>query len=97
MIRDQWELSQDYKENYTEILSEHLLPLRTMAGITQEELSNLIGISRQSYYAIETGRRAMTWSNFLSLMLFFDTNSATHTMLRDIGAYPTEFMVKISG
>ena len=46
-----------------EVLSENLLPLRSKADITQEELAAMIGISRQTYYAIETGRRSsISWS-----------------------------------
>ena len=65
--------------------------------ITQEELSAMVGISRQTYYAIETRRRQMSWNTYLSLILFFDTNVATHSMLRDINAYPIDLMIKMSG
>lgn len=97
MIRNKWLVSPDYKESYIEVLTENLLPLRTKAEITQEELASMIGISRQTYYAIETCRRSMSWSIYTSLLLFFDTNVETHSMLRDINAYPTDLMVKMSG
>ena len=71
MIRGKWVVSPDYKDSYIEILTENLLPLRTKADITQEELASMIGISRQTYYAIETQRRQMSWNTYLSLMLFF--------------------------
>ncbi len=97
MIRRKWIVSPDYKDSYIEVLTENLLPLRTKAAITQEELASMLGISRQTYYAIETRRRAMSWSTYLSLVLFFDTNVETHSMLRDINAYPTDLMIKLSG
>lgn len=97
MIRNKWLVGPDYKDSYIEVLTENLLPLRTKADITQEELSSMIGISRQTYYALETRRRPMSWSTYLSLILFFDTNVETHSMLRDINAYPTDLMVKMSG
>ena len=97
MIRGKWVVSADYKDSYIEILTENLLPLRTKADITQEELASMIGISRQTYYAIETQRRQMSWNTYLSLMLFFDTNVDTHSMLRDINAYPTDLLIKMSG
>ena len=80
-----------------EILAEHLLPLRMKADITQEELAQIIGVSRQTYYAIENQKREMTWNTFLSLILFFDTNTNTHLMLRDIRAYPNKLMVIMAG
>jgi len=97
MVRKKWLISPGYKESYMEVLSENLLPLRTKAEITQEELASIAGISRQTYYSIETGRRSMSWNTYLSLLLFFDTNVNTHSMLRDINAYPVEMMIKMSG
>lgn len=97
MVRQKWLVSPGYKESYMEVLTENLLPLRTKAEITQEELASMIGISRQTYYAIETHRRSMSWNTYLSLLLFFDTNIETHSMLRDLNAYPSEMMVKMAG
>ena len=97
MVRNNWIVEPDYKDSCMEILAEHLLPLRMKADITQEELAQIIGVSRQTYYAIENQKREMTWNTFLSLILFFDTNTDTHLMLRDIRAYPTELMKIMAG
>ena len=97
MIRQKWLVSPDYKDSYIEVLTENLLPLRTKADITQEELAAMIGLSRQTYYALETRRRPMSWNTFLSLVLFFDTNVDTHSMLRDINAFPTDLLIKMAG
>ncbi len=97
MIREKWRVDQQYKETSMEILSENLAALRAKAEITQEELAGLVGISRQTYYAIETRRRELSWNTYLSLLFFFDTNVLTHNMLRDINAYPVELVVKMCG
>ena len=96
MIREQWNIDKQYKENCIEIMVENLVALRAKAGITQEELANLVGVSRQTYYAIETNRRALSWNTYLSLLLFFDTNISTHVMLRDLNAYPVDLMKKMT-
>ena len=96
MIREQWVVNKQYKENCIEIMVENLVALRAKAGITQEELANLIGISRQTYYAIETNKRQMSWSTYLALLMFFDTNINTHVMLRDLNAYPVDLMRKMT-
>lgn len=96
MIRKQWNVDKQYKENCIEIMVENLVALRAKAGITQEELANLVGISRQTYYAIETNRRALSWNTYLSLLLFFDANINTHVMLRDLNAYPVDLMKKMA-
>ena len=97
MIGDNWKIDSSYKDTCTEMMYEHLVSLRAMADITQAELAHVIGISRQTYYAIETGQRAMSWNTYLSLLLFFDTNNRTRRMLRDLNIYPKELMIKMCG
>ena len=75
MIEGKWKIDRSYKNICIEMLTENLASLRAKADITQGEISNLIGISRQTYYAIETGQRTMSWNTYLSLLLFFDTNN----------------------
>ena len=58
--------------------------LRTKIGLSQNELAEIVGISRQTLSAIETGRRDMTWNMFITLVRF---NKATRTMLKDSGAW----------
>lgn len=97
MIRQKWVVGPDYKDSYIEVMTENLLPLRTKADITQEELAAMIGTSRQTYYMIESKRRQMSWNTYLSLLLFFDTNVETHSMLRDLNAYPIDLIKKMTG
>lgn len=82
MIEGKWKIDRSYKNICIEMMTENLASLRAKADITQGEISNLIGISRQTYYAIETGQRTMSWNTYLSLLLFFDTNNSTRSMLR---------------
>lgn len=97
MISEKWNIDKSYKNTCIEVLYENLVPLRAKADITQAEIANLVGISRQTYYAIETGQRMMSWNTYLSLLLFFDTNTLTRSMLRDLNVYPKELMLKMSG
>lgn len=77
--------SQDNKQlNKDELikrLTNELPVLRAKIGVSQDELSNIIGISRQTYSAIETGKRQMSWSTFLSLVLVFGCNEKTSAMI----------------
>lgn len=95
MISEKWQIDKSYKDTCIELLCENLVSLRAKADITQAEIANLIGISRQTYYAIETGQRTMSWNTYLSLLFFFDTNNSTHSMLRDLNVYPKELMIKM--
>ncbi len=71
------------------VLTDELPVLRAKIGISQAELSNIIGVSRQTYSAIETKKRNMSWNTFLSLVLFFEHNEKTKEMLKGIGAFPS--------
>ena len=78
------------KENLINILTDELPTLRARIGIKQEELSDILGISRQTYSAIEKKKRKMTWNMFISLLMFFTQNEKTAPVIDLIGVYPTE-------
>jgi len=58
--------------------------LRMRAEVSQEKLAKLIGVSRQTYGAIERGIRKMTWTVFLSLVLYFECNQKSRKTLHAI-------------
>ncbi|WP_122642801.1 helix-turn-helix transcriptional regulator [Luxibacter massiliensis] len=78
------------KEKLIDILTEDLPVLRAKIGLSQDELAELIGVSRQTYSAIETRKRRMTWNTFLSILLVFDNNEKTNEMLVGMGVFPKE-------
>ena len=83
-----YSLTEDEKKRYTNALAEELAVLRVKADIAQEDLAKLIGVSRQTYGAIERRTRSMTWNTYLSLILFFDYNRVTRPLLRSSAAFP---------
>lgn len=85
-----WSLSDVEKRRLIAGLAPELATLRTKADISQEALAELIGVSRQTYGAIERGTREMSWGTFLSLVLFYDCNQKTSQMLRSIKTIPQE-------
>jgi DNA-binding XRE family transcriptional regulator len=91
-----WLLTDAEKDEFIATLTPNLPALRTQAEISQEELANLIGISRQTYSAIERKVRRMAWSTYLSLVLFFDHNQKTHKMLRMLSLFPTELITRFN-
>ena len=64
---NKWLLTDEEKDKFIATLTPNLTILRTSAEISQEELANLIGVSRQTYSAIERKVRKMAWSTYLSL------------------------------
>lgn len=76
------------RDKLIDILTEELPSLRARIGVTQEELSDAVGISRPTYSAIETKKRKMSWNVFLSLLMFFTQNKKTAPVIGAIGAFP---------
>lgn len=82
------ELPELDKDKLIDILTDELPSLRAKIGLSQEELSGIIGISRQTYSAIETKKRKMSWSTFMSLILLYGYNEKTTNMVEAAGAFP---------
>jgi len=85
-------LSEEEKYALIEKLTPELPLLRAKAEISQEEVANIIGISRQTYGAIERKARKMSWNTYLSLIWFYDYNRKTHKMIRDMKAFPHDLI-----
>lgn len=80
----EFEKLSEIKSSLVEILRNELPVLRAKARISQEEIAEKIGISRQTYSSIETGKREMSWTTFLALMAFFQNNDSTKQMVNSI-------------
>lgn len=93
---NKWGIAKKQQVEYIKALTEHLITLRAKAGISQGDLSAIIGISRQTYSAIECKKRPMTWNTFLSLVFFFDYCEKTRDIIRRIKAFPNELIININ-
>lgn len=92
-----YNITPDDKKKYMEAFLPHLIELRAKAGISQEDLAIVAGVSRQTYGTIERNMKDLSWNTFLSLLFFFDFNIHTHDMLHECGAFPDDFIKEISG
>lgn len=79
-----------FRKTYIMKLSDNLAMLRAKAGVSQAELSEVIGVARQTYSAFECGRKTMGWNTFMSLILFFKENEKTSEIIKIIGIYTDE-------
>ena len=96
MTPAKWMLTEQEQQMYIRALTDELAPLRAKAGISQGDLSNMIGVSRQTYSAIECRRKEMSWSTYLSLILFFDYHVSTHETLRNLPAFPEKLINRMN-
>ena len=83
------------KEKLIKNMTDNLPMLRTRLGLTQEELADKIGVSRNTILSIENKKREMTWNTFLSLILLFTKNESTNKLLNVLDIYTDEFHVFI--
>lgn len=97
MVQEKYSIAEDYKDASIEILIDNLPSLRARIGITQEELANIIGVSRQTYYSIETKKREMSWPIFLAIVFIFDCVRETSEMIRDLRIYPIDLVMRFNG
>ncbi len=77
-------IDKEEKNKLIKQLVNELPVLRARIGVSQDELCEIIGVSRQTYSAIETGKRQMSWNTFLSLMLVFGCNEKTAPMIDEM-------------
>lgn len=73
------------RSEYIQILTAELPVLRARIHVSQEELSRGVGISRQTYSLIETGKQQMSWITFMAFIAFFSGNSKTKKELKTLG------------
>ena len=83
-------LSEESKSNSIKNMSDNLVALRTMLHLTQAQLAEIMGVTRQTLVLYETGKRVMTWNTFLSLMFIFTQKRETRELLNILNIYTDE-------
>ena len=58
--------------------------LRARIGVSQAEMAEKVGISRQTYNLIENGKKKMNWTTFIALAAIFQSNEKTKQLLDSI-------------
>lgn len=83
-----WCFTAEEKDALISRLTVELPALRGAVKATQDEIASAIGISRQTYNAIEMQKRKMSWNTYMALILFFDYNPNSHYTIRQLDAFP---------
>lgn len=89
-------LTEKEKEQFIQALTPELALLRAKAELSQEEIANLTGISRQTYGAIERKAKKMSWNTYLSLIFFYDCNQKTRKIIRSLPAFPHKLIAQLN-
>ena len=96
MVREKYLITEDYRKAGIELLIDNLATLRARLNITQEELANVIGVSRQTFYSIETGKRKMSWPIYTAIIFFFDSIPDTSEMMKELRIYPIDLIMRFN-
>lgn len=78
------------RDELLKLMSENLSVLRAKVNLSQEDLADVLGVTRQTISAIENEQRNMSWSIFLSLILIFLKNKETKRLMILLGIYTKE-------
>lgn len=78
------------RKKYAEKMAENLPTLRAKLGLSQTQLADCIGVTRQTISSIENQTRELSWTNFLSLLFLFSQNEETEKLLPVLGVYTPE-------
>ncbi len=72
------------REEYINKMVENLPLLRTAISLTQEQLAEKVGVSRQTIIAIEKKRRCLSWTLYLALVAIFLANEKSSELIRNL-------------
>jgi|GEM_PF-659114 len=88
-------LSNEDKDALIKKLVDNLPTLRAKMNVSQSELSETIGIGRQTLVAIENKKSKMRWDTFLALVLVFSKDKDASELIKLLGLHLQDIEIKI--
>lgn len=70
--------------------------LRSKLEISQSQLAEKLGVTRQTITAIECGARPLSWTTFLALCFLFDSSPATRPLMELYEICPPELRAELT-
>jgi DNA-binding XRE family transcriptional regulator len=78
-------ISFERKQELCRLLASNLPTLRTKSNISQNELADRLGFTRQTFSAIEGQKRDMQWSTFAAIAMFLSKDYEVNHMMSILG------------
>ena len=79
----------------TDEMARDLASLRLLLGVTIDEMSKILGVSKAIYKSMETGKRKLSWNQYLALLFLFHFNNRTGFVVDGLGLYPESLKERI--
>lgn len=70
-------------------------PLRMLLGLTADEMGELIGVSGSTYRELESGKKEVSWDQYLALLFVFRFNDRTSAVVDTLGLYPEPLQIRM--
>jgi len=80
-----FQLRNERKQELCNLMAANLPTLRTKANISQGELADRLGFSRQTISAIESMKREMQWNMFAAILPFFAKDLEIYGIMKILG------------
>jgi len=85
----------DMQNKYIDVMVKNMPVLRTSIRMTQAQLSEKVGVSRQTIVAIETKKRTMPWTLYLAIVHIFQQYEDSKVLMENFNLYNAEFIKEI--
>ena len=69
-------------------MARDMAPLRLLLGLTTDEMGKILGLSESTYKSIESGKREISWDQYMALLFIFRYNDRTAPVTDTLGLYP---------
>lgn len=84
------------REALMEKMAEELPEIRDQLKVTQEALGEKTGVDAAKIKAVESGKRALKWSEFMSILFVIWNNDIGKGILDSKGLFPDELKKALS-
>ena len=84
-------MNEELMGKYRSLMADNLPTLRAKLKMTQEELAQLLNVSRHTIIGIENKSRTMPWTTYLALVFLMERFEETKMLIRVLNLYPQEF------
>lgn len=80
------------QDEYIERMVKNLPVLRAAVGLTQEQLSVKLGVSRQTIVAIENKKSPLSWSLYLAIVCVFQQYEDSEVLLVNLNLFDSRLL-----
>lgn len=89
-------LNSERKQTLCRLMATNLPTLRTKANLSQDDLAERLGFSRQTISALEGKKRDMQWSTFSAMTLFLSKDEEVRQLMSVMGILDEDVRITLN-